>query len=123
MGTKFFWKGTKFFWKGPNFLEKVQNFFEIVLIFFENTVAAPSPSPHISAQVSFVVEVPPDQINLDSDFRAKFNMKRRWIFKLSTWKTVKEFQNRPIGIPIDVGELQMTLFELKFDKMQKNLAQ
>ena len=66
------------------------------------STAASAPSPQISVQVSLVVVDPPVQVHPDSIAHGQFSMKTSWIFQYHTWKTVKGFPGRPIGIPSDV---------------------
>ena len=66
------------------------------------STAASALSPQISVQVSLVVVVPPVQVHPDSIAHEQFSMKTIWIFQYPTWKTVKGFPGRPIGIPSEV---------------------
>ena len=74
----------------------------------EFTIAAPSltaasnPSPHISVQISLVVDDPPVQVHPVSAAPTRFSVRTSWIFQQPTWKTVKGFPGWPIGIPGDV---------------------
>ena len=66
------------------------------------SITASAPSPQISVQVSLVVVDPPVKVHPDSIAHEQFSMKTSRIFQYPTWKTVKRFPGRPIGIPSDV---------------------
>ena len=74
----------------------------MITIAASSLTAASAPSPQISVQVSLVVVDLPVQVHPLSIAHARFCMKSSWILQLSTWKTVKGFPNRPIGIQSDV---------------------
>ena len=95
----------------------------INLIIITSMSSASVPSPHISVQVSFAVEVPSIQVHSVSAFHAKFYMKSSWIFKYLFGKLQKDFQIDQLEFYVKSEAFKLKSFELKLMEIEKKLTQ